>query len=98
MVIGIRPSLRKSTDAYPAQDTAPESPLTQEQIEALKERIERPEEDEAAAESRNLLHQMLNLVIAFDELLGGSPMSERDRDRRNLAENEPIIKIRNLAL
>ena len=87
MVIGIRPSHRNSSDVGPAQDTVQESPLTQEQIEAIKERIERPKQDKATAESwnlflqiRNLLHQMLKLVIAFDGRFG-SPMTQRDRDR-----------------
>lgn len=98
MVIGIRQSHRKSTDVNPAQDTAKESPLTQEQIEALKERIERPEEDEAAAESRNFFHQLLKPVIAFDELLGGQPMSQRDRQGLELAGNGAITKIRSLVI
>ena len=80
MVIGIRPSHRNSTDVGPPQDTVQESPLTQEQIEAIKERIERPKQDKATAESWNLLHQMLKLVIAFDGRFG-SPMTQRDRDR-----------------
>ena len=98
MVIGIRPSHRKSTNVHPAQDIAQESPLTQEQIEALKARIERPEEYEAAPESRNLLHQILKPVIAFNELLGGRPMTQRDRERLELAGNVGITKIRNLVV
>ena len=81
MAIGIRPSNRKSTDAYSAQGT----PLTEEQIESLNERIERPEEDKAAAKSGDLLHRVLKGVIAFDEFLGGRPMSQLDRHRLRVA-------------
>jgi len=98
MVIGIRQSHHKSTDVHPAQDTAQESPLTQEQIEAPKARIERPENHEAAPESRNLLHQLLKPVIAFNELLGGRPMTQRDRVRLDHAGIEALIKIRNLVV
>ena len=98
MVIGIRPSHHKSTDLYPAQDTAQESPLTQDQLEALKGRIERPEEYEGAPESRNLLHQLLKPMIALDELLGGRPMTQRDRERLDFAGNVGITKIRNLVV
>ena len=98
MVIGIRPSHRKSTDTNLTLDSTQESPLTQEQIEALKARIERPEEDQAAAESRNLFHQLMKPVIAFDELLGGRPMSQRDRQGLELAGNGAITKIRNLVI
>ena len=98
MVIGIRPSHHKSTDVHPAQDIAQGSPLTQEQIKALKARIERPEEYEAAPQSRNLLHQLLKPVVAFDELLGGRPMTQRDRVRLDHAGIEALIKIRNLVV
>ena len=88
MAIGIRPSHRKSTT--PTRHTI--YPLTEEQIEALKERIERPEEDKAAAKSGNLLRPLLKRVIAFDEFLGGRPMSQLDRHRLDLAESEAIIR------
>jgi len=89
---------RESKTVTPALDNIQTNPLTPERTEELKQRVERLPQTPGPSNEENLLAFLWRKVESLDEWLGGSPMSQRDRARRDVSEQGAGTSIRRLVI
>lgn len=69
------------------------SPLTPEETEELKKRAEELPQTPGPNNGGNLLAFLFRKMESLDEWLGGPPMTQRDRAKRDVSEQEALANI-----
>jgi predicted Zn-dependent protease len=85
---------RESKAVIQEQNSIQTNPLTPERTEELKKRVEQLPRTSRPSNGENLLAFLLRKMDSLNEWMGGSPMSQRDRARRNAFEQGAGTDIR----
>ena len=98
MVTGTASSASKSSTVRAEMDTHLSDVLTPEIIDELRTRVDKPAETPIFNLLKGFALLLWRSVEAFDAWLGGSPSTQRERQRLVLAHIEPITKFRKLVI
>ena len=91
-------SAPRKTTLRRAENSPLSEVLTAELVYELRKRLELPIENSARRHGRTLARRVWTFVEGIDDWLGGPPLTQRERGRRDVAESLVRFSLRSMVV